>query len=98
MDKKRKNIVVSKKGSQYVVTDKQTGRRLYQVEDKPVYDAFELKHSFIAGIGSSIGVAGNYFSFKKYLETNNDADAIASDWKQVGMSFLEVLSEWKCKL
>ena len=98
MMEKKNRIVVSKKGNKYVVTDLNTGKRLYQVEDKPVYDAFNLENSFLFGMGSSINFAGNYFSFKKYRETNDDEYAITSDWEKIGVYLLNALMTLKYKL
>lgn len=98
MEKILKNKVsVSKKGTEFVISDRKTGKSLQHIIDTPIYDMFELDHPFLSGIGSAFNVAGNYYSFRRYLSTNDDYSAIRSDWRKVGAAFLEVLSSLKEK-
>lgn len=48
------------------------------------FAAFDRKHPIVSGMGSVVNVGGNYYSFRKYLLHNNDSNALASDWRQVG--------------
>lgn len=85
-------IVVSKKGKTFILSDRKTGKSLYHVVDTPIYEAFDLDTPFLSGMGSAFNVSGNYYSFRKYLARNNDYQAIASDWKKVGIYLIEALS------
>jgi hypothetical protein len=83
-----KTIGVSKhhtsKDTTYVIYDKDTGKPVCRLVDKPVYDKFDLDKSFLSGMGSAFNIPGNYYSFDRYLNGNDDTAAIASDWNKVG--------------
>lgn len=88
---KKNNILIQKKGNKYIVTDVYANKDLYNVQSIPVYNVFNLNRSVQSGIGSIMNVPGNYYSFHKYLSMT-DAQAIESDWRNVGISFLDALS------
>ena len=52
---------------------------------------FKLKKSFLSGIASIMNVAGNHYRFDKYQSQNNDENALASDWNNVGDSLYKAL-------
>jgi len=86
---KFKNIAVTKKGKKIVVSDKNTGIKLYQLMDTPTYANFYLDNPVLSGI-ASINMAGNSFSFYKYLSQNDDRKAIRFDWEKVGATLWDV--------
>lgn len=94
--KDTKQIVVSKvktkKGTAYVIYDKLTHKPLCHVMDKPTYHHFDLEDSFLSGIGSAFNIPGNYYTFQQYLQHNDDASAIASDWQKVGAALWDAMS------
>ena len=93
----KKKLIISKKGNRFIFSDKNTGKPLFHVTDSPTYAAFDLDKPILSGVGSLFNVAGNYYSFRKYLANNDDSKAMASDWEKVGMAFLDALSVSKNK-
>lgn len=91
----RNRTIISKRGNRLAVHDKRSGMELYHVIDTPVYEAFDLDTPFLSGMASVSGVPGNYYSFHKYLATNDDNRAIASDWKNVGIAIWDSLFAFK---
>lgn len=89
-------VQVQKRANQYTVIDGETGKRLYHVADRPTYDSFDLDNPILLGVGSTLNVTGNFYSFEKYL-SKSDEDAIASDWQEVGMDFWDILSSFNGK-
>lgn len=88
---KKANIRVYKKGNKYIVADGYTNKDLYNVGSVPVYDMFNFGRAVRSGIGSVMNAPGNYYSFRRYLSMT-DEKAIESDWRNVGISFLDALS------
>lgn len=97
MKKNKMDFAITKKNDTYIISEKNSRRKIYRVTDVPTYNNFNLKKPFLSGVGSVINVAGNYYSFDKYLSANNDCNAILSDWKKVGDYFLEAFSIYKGK-
>jgi hypothetical protein len=52
------------------------------------------KTGFLVGMGSVIGIGGNYFEFN-YSQTDEEADskAIESDWAMIGQDIYHTLDE-----
>lgn len=92
-----KDFVITKKNHTYTISDKKTGKSLYHIVDVPVYDNFDLDKPLLSGFGCVMNVPGNYYSFKKYLSNNDDYHAMISDWKKIGIYFIEALSLYKGK-
>lgn len=95
--KATKDYVITKKNHTYTISDKNSGKRLYNIMDVSVYDNFNLDKPLLSGLGSMMNVSGNYYSFKKYLSNNDDYHAMVSDWKRIGIYFIEALSLFKGK-
>lgn len=95
--KTKRNFVITKKNNTYTVSDKESGTSLYHITDTPVYDNFDLDKPLLSGLGSIMNVSGNYYSFKEYLSNNDDYHAMVSDWKKIGVYFIEALSLYKEK-
>lgn len=53
----------------------------------------KLNKAFISGVGSVISVPGNYCRVHR-RSANNDAQAIASDWNNVGSYISNAMSEY----
>ena len=95
--KTKKNFVITKKKHTYTVSDKKSGKSLYNIVDVPVYDNFNIDRPLLSGLGSVMNVPGNYYSFEKYLKNNDDYHAMVSDWEKIGNYFIEALSLYKGK-
>lgn len=79
--------------TEYVLSNAITGDSI-RIEDVPIYHNLIPKSPFLSGIGSAMNIPGNYFSFSKSILENNDSKAMASDWKAVGLSFLDAFSKF----
>lgn len=53
----------------------------------------KLNNAFISGIGSVLGVPGNYCRVHR-RSSSKDAQAIASDWNNVGSYISNAMSEY----
>lgn len=85
--KTTKDFVITKKNHTYTISDKNSGKRLYNIMDVSVYDNFNLDKPLLSGLGSMMNVSGNYYSFKSiYLII-----MITMLWFQIGKESVYIL-------
>ncbi|MCR4774328.1 MAG: hypothetical protein K5854_08230 [Prevotella sp.] len=72
------------------ITEAATGSIIYEAPNSSLLNSFERKHPFISGIGSILGIGGNYYDNN---DIHKDNKALwHSDMIRIGHDIYNVLS------